>query len=192
MRAFHLNLASKPFRDYRPIWLVAAALAIVSVLMLIDNARTAYRYFANTEAKRAEIDRLQKQTDDEERQAKSIQEQLRGFNRKSLNMQTQFINGQIAERAFSWSKLLDQLERVVPKDVRLTSLNPTVNADGSTRLLLNCVAKSSDGLVDLIQRMQADPHFVSPFPQQQNIMDTGLHQFSIETGYRPEPRGVLP
>src|SRR5688500_6487056 len=102
MRALHLNLASRPFRDYRPVWLVAAALAILSVLMLIDNVRTGYRYFANTEAKRTEIDRLQKLTDEEVRQARNIQEEMRGFDRMSLNMQTRFINGQIAERAFSW------------------------------------------------------------------------------------------
>jgi type IV pilus assembly protein PilN len=191
VRTLHLNLASRPYRNYRPVWLVAAALAVASVIFLVNNAQTAYHYFVNTETTRAEIDRLQRESTEESRKAKQIQDQIRRFDRKALNTQSKFINAQIAERAFSWSELLDQLERVVPTDVRLVSLDPNISDDGKTHLRMTCVAKSPRALPTLIQRLQGDPHFLRPFPKSEETREDGLQQFTIETDYHPGPRGLL-
>lgn len=190
MKTIHLNLASRPFRDYRPVWGVAAALAIASAIFLIYNGQTAYQYFVNTKTTRGEIDRLQREVAGETRRAREIQAEIRRFDRKSLNLQTKFINGQIAERAFSWSELLDQLERVVPRDVRLVSLNPTVTQQGITHLKMRCVAKSSNGLVEMLRRLQSDPHFAHAVPESEDVLEGGLHEFAISTDYLPEPRGL--
>jgi type IV pilus assembly protein PilN len=191
VRTLHLNLASRPYRNYRPVWLVAAVLAVASAIFLVNNAQTAYHYFVNTKTTRGEIDRLQKESTEESRKAKQIQDQIRRFDRKALNSQSKFINAQIAERAFSWSELLDQLERVVPSDVRLVSLDPSISADGTTHLRMTCLAKSPSALPSLIQRLQGDPHFERPFPQSEVTREDGLQQFTIEADYRPGPRGLL-
>jgi type IV pilus assembly protein PilN len=191
VRTFHLNLASRPYRNYRPVWLVAAVLAVASAIFLVNNAQTAYHYFVNTKTTRGEIDRLQKESTEESRKAKEIQDQIRRFDRKALNSQSKFINAQIAERAFSWSELLDQLERVVPADVRLVSLNPSISDDGKTRLRMTCLAKSASALPILIKRLQGDPHFKHPFPKTEETREDGLQLFTIETDYQPGPRGLL-
>lgn len=190
MKALHLNLASRPFRDYRPVWTAVAAMGLVSVVLVLYNAHTAYRYFVNTKTTRSEIDRLQRETAAEKRRTEALQTEVRQVDRKRLNNQSEFINAQIAERAFSWSSLLDHLERVVPKDVRLLNLNPSVTKEG-TQLQMTCLAKSSNGLVEMLRRMQSDPHFIGPFPRSEDVLDNGLHQFSIETAYRPDPIGML-
>lgn len=192
MKALHLNLASKPYRDYRPIWAVAAVMAVLSGILLVNNAQTAYRYFVNTKTTRAEIERLQRGAGEESRRARQLQNDILRFDRKTLNIQTRFINAQIAERAFSWSRLLDQLERIVPHDVRLVSLNQSVTPDGPTHLTMVCLAKSPNGMVELLRRLQRDPHFDRTLPQSEATLETGLHEFRIETDYRPEPPGVIP
>lgn len=190
MRALHLNLASRPFRDYRPVWMVVASMGVISMILVLYNAHTAYRYFVNTKTTRTEIDRLQRQTTTERRRTESLQSEVKNVDRKKLNNQSEFINAQIAERAFSWSGLLDHLEGVVPRDVRLLSLNPSISKEG-TRLHMTCVAKSSNGMVEMLRRTQSNPHFIGPFPQSETMLENGLHQFSIETTYRPDPIGIL-
>lgn len=192
MKTLHLNLASRPYRDYRPVWLVASILTIASAVFLIYNVHAAYQYFVNTKTTRGEIERLQRETVEESRRARQLQADMRRFDRKALNSQSRFINSQIAERAFSWSTLLDQLERVTPSNVRLMSLNPSVSTEGIVHLRMACVAKTPSGLVEMIRRLQSDPHFIRPFPESEAILETGLHQFTIGTDYRSDARGVLP
>jgi type IV pilus assembly protein PilN len=192
VKTLHLNLASKPFRDYRPVWAVAAALAVLSGILLINNAQTAYRYFVNTKTTRSEIDRLHSESDGEARRARQLQNDIQRFDKIALNTQTTFINAQIAERAFSWSALLDQLERIVPHDVRLVTLNPSITPEGNTHLTMVCRAKSSNGTVEMIRRLQGDPHFERTLPLSETTLAMGLHEFRIETDYRPEPRVVIP
>lgn len=192
MKTLHLNLASRPYRDYRPVWMVAAVLAILSGILLVNNVHTAYRYFVNTKTTRVEIERLQSEASQETRRAQLLQADIQRFDRKALNTQTQFINAQIAERAFSWSRLLDQLERVVPNDVRLVSLNPSVAPDGTTHLFMSCLAKSPSGMVELLRRLQRDPHFDRTLPRSEATLETGLQEFRIETDYRPDAPGVIP
>lgn len=190
MRTLHLNLASKPYRNYRPVWAVAAAMAVLSAVLLFLNVHTAYRYFVETERTRAEIDRLNRESNEETRIARQIYGDLQRFDRKTLNTQSTFINQQIVERAFSWSELLDLLEQLVPSDVRIVSLNPSTE-DGITRLRLQCMAKSPYGLVELLRRLQQDPRFDNPVPRSEGELDNGLYQFDIETEYRPQGGGEL-
>lgn len=192
MKTLHLNLASRPYRDYRPVWMVASILAIASAIFLINNAHAAYQYFVNTKTTRGEIERLQRETAEETRRARQLQSDMRRFDRKALNTQTRFINSQIMERSFSWSALLDQLERVAPSNVRLLSLNPTVSNEGIIHLRMVCVAKTSNGLVEMIRRLQRDPHFIRPFPESEAVLENGLHQFTIGTHYRADTGSVLP
>jgi Tfp pilus assembly protein PilN len=192
VKTLHLNLASKPFRDYRPVWAVAAALAVLSGILLINNVQTAYRYFVNTKTTRSEIDRLHSESDGEARRARQLQNDIQRFDKKALNTQTTFINAQIAERSFSWTALLDQLERIVPHDVRLVTLNPSFTPEGRTHLTMVCRAKSSNGTVEMIRRLQQDLHFERTLPLSETTLGVGLHEFRIETDYRPEPRVVIP
>lgn len=190
MRPLHLNLAARPYRDYRPVWATVAAMALATLLLFINNVQTAYDYFVTTEATRGEIAELRTEAERERRKAQAAETAMRNVDVASLNLQTAYINAQIAERAFSWSELLDHLEAVVPKNVRLVSLDPTVTVTGQTRLRLNCVAKSSQGLVEILNNMLRYPHFSRPFPQSETALPSGLHQFQLSVDYMPAPRGL--
>lgn len=191
MKALHPNLASRPYRDYRPVWTVVAVLAILSVALLAYNVQTAYRYFATTSDTRAEISAVEASIA-EERQATSVaREQAARFDSPELRRRAEFVNARIAERAFSWNQLLDDLEAVFPPDVRLVRLTPIVEKTGNVTLNMQCFAKNDDGMVDLIENMFRSPKFVRPFPANQSSSPDGLHQFSISSQYRPSALGVI-
>lgn len=184
MKPLHLNLASRPYRDDRPFYVAVIALVALTGFLLVNNIATAYDYLENTRTTRAEITRIERAIAVENQKAESAEQQIRNVNLQSLNTQTSYINTQIAERAFSWTKLLDALERTVPNDVRLLSLNPAVDEKtGLTSLQLQCVAKDSEGMVKLLRNLITNPVFRGAYPLNETRQDDGTYRFSVSVEY---------
>ena len=184
MKPIHLNLAAKPYRDYRPYIAVMAIGWLLVALMALNNLDTWYRYQHDTKTTREEIATLQKQTQLEQTKLQDSERRLRSVNVPLMTAQTQYVNSVLAERAFSWSELLDRLERVIPDDVRLVSISPSFNKNGLVHLSLTCVGKTGESMVSVIDRLNADPHFARPFPNTETNTGTG-YDFGISVDYRP-------
>ena len=184
MKPLHLNLAGRPYRDYRPLYAVVVVTSILIAVMLLNNIETGYRYVRETRTTRDKIGQIENQIDAENRKTDEANQRLRGVNIKQLSEQTQFVNSQLAERAFSWSELLDRLERVLPDDVRIESISPTFGKTGIVRLSLQAASKSSDGMTRTIDRLNHDPRFANPFPSAELRADTGWN-FGLTVDYRP-------
>lgn len=185
MKPIHLNLASRPFRDYRPVYAAVVVMALLTAFLALNNVDTLLRYRTETKTTRADISQLEQQTADERQKADALAQRLRGVDLKLLSTQTEFANTQLAERAFSWSELLDRLERVLPDDVRLQSVTPTFDKDGLVHLTMMCVAKSGTGLSSTINHFNGDSHFANAFPSSEVVEATGERRISLSVDYRP-------
>ena len=184
MKPIHLNLASRPFRDYRPVYAVVVIMALLTAFLALNNVETFLRYRLETKTTRANIARLEEQMASEQKQNAALTQRLKGVDLKLLASQTEFANSQLAERAFSWSELLDRLERVLPSDVRLQSVTPTFGKDGLVHLAMTCVAKTGDGLTATINRFNGDTHFANAFPTSETVT-AGEYRFTLGVDYRP-------
>lgn len=184
MKPIHLNLAAKPYRDYRPYVAVMAVGWLLVALMALNNLDTWYRYQHDTKTTREEIAALQRQTEIEQKKQQASEQRLRGVNVALMAAQTQYVNSVLAERAFSWSELLDRLERVLPDDVRLLNISPSFNKNGLVHLQLACVGKTGNSMVSTIDRINADPNFARPFPNSEDNTGNGF-SFGLSVDYRP-------
>jgi len=184
VKPIHLNLAAKPYRDYRPYIAVMAIGWLLVALMALNNLDTWYRYQHDTKTTREEIATLQRQTQLEQTKLQDSERRLHTVNVPLMTAQTEYVNSVLAERAFSWSELLDRLERVIPDDVRLVSISPSFNKNGLVHLSLACVGKSGESMVSVIDRLYADPHFARPFPSSETNTGNG-YEFGISVDYRP-------
>ena len=184
MKPLHLNLAGRPYRDYRPLYAVVVATSILIAIMLLNNIETGYRYVRETRTTRDKIAQIESQIDSENRRTEDANQRLRGVNVKQLSEQAQFVNARLAERAFSWSELLDRLEWVVPDDVRIESIAPSFGKTGIVHLAMQGVAKTGDGMTRTIDRLNRDPHFANPFPTSESRTERG-YEFGIGVDFRP-------
>jgi len=190
VKPLHLNLADRPYRDYRPLYAVVVVTSILIAIMLLNNIETGYRYVRETRTTRDKITTIENQIDTENRRADEAGQRIRGVNVKQLSEQAQFVNARLAERAFSWSELLDRLERVLPDDVRIESVAPAFGKTGTVHLTMQGSAKTGDGMTRTIDRLNHDPHFANPFPTSEDRTETG-YKFGIGVDYRPSiPRAV--
>jgi len=192
VKPIHLNLASRPYRDYRPVYAVVVVSSLLIAFLMLNNVDTFIHYRQSTGTTRAEIAQREAEADQELRRAQSVDAQLRSLNLSALDKQTRFINYQLAQRAFSWSELLDHLENVLADDVRITSVAPSFGENGIIHLQLNAAAKSSDGMVKTITRFNKEGSFSNPFPSILSSTEKGDFNFTMSVDYRPSAARVIP
>jgi type IV pilus assembly protein PilN len=185
MKPIHLNLAARPYRDYRPVYAAVVVMSLLTAFLMLNNVETYYRYNHETRSTRAKIAAVEAQTQREKQNAQIAQNRLQQIDVARLEAQTQFINAKLAERAFSWSALLDQLESILGDDVRLQAVSPSFTEEGPISLSLSFEAKKSDGLIETVNAMHADRHFRDPFPNNESQTPTG-YTFNIHVQYLPD------
>ena len=190
MKPIHLNLAAKPYRDYRPYVIVVVVASIITAFLALQNVDTWLIYQHNTKTVRAEIAAINARIADEQRRNDSVNQRLRGVDTKLLAAQSAYVNARLAERAFSWSELLDRMEHVLPDDVHIDSVAPGFNKDGLIHLSLPCVGKTTNSMVTTIDRLNHDPHFANAFPFNEDKTPDG-YRFTIGVDYKPSIARVV-
>ncbi|HEX2059591.1 MAG TPA: hypothetical protein VHK90_02520 [Thermoanaerobaculia bacterium] len=192
MKPIHLNLASRPYRDYRPVYAVVVVLSLLTAFLMLNNIETYYRYTHETRSTRAKIASIEAQTRTEREREQQAQQRLKGLDLQRLDAQTKFVNARLAQRAFSWSALLDELESVLDDDVRLLSITPTFQENGPIVLGLRFEGKQANGMVETINRMHADPQFRNPFPSNERLLEGGLgYSFDLSVEYIPATASAI-
>lgn len=186
MKPIHLNLAARPYRDYRPVYAVVVVLSLLTAFLMLNNVETYYRYIRETESTRAKIAQIEEQARIEKQKEQTSKQRVASLDLAKLDLQTRFINSKLAERAFSWSRLLDELESILADDVRLVSVAPDFTEEGPIQLQMEFEAKSGDGMITTINRMNADPQFHDAFPERETVRDDGTYSFSLAAKYLPD------
>jgi hypothetical protein len=189
LKPIHLNLASRPYRDYRPLYAVVVLMSLLTAFLMLKNIDTFYRYKRETKSTTLRIEQLEAAAEQERRHEEIVRHRVQTLDLKRLDQQTKFINAKLEERAFSWSVLLDELESVLADDVRLIAVAPTFQEDGTVSLMLQFHSKSYDGMTKTIDRMNGDPQFHSPFPGVESQIEGG-YAFDLRVQYLPQSAGA--
>ena len=184
MKPIHLNLAARPYRDYRPVYAVVVVTSLVIAFLMLNNVDTYYRYVRDTKNTRNEINAIEVKIRQEKNRTEAAQREISTIDLTTLSKQSKFVNAQLAERAFSWSELLDRLEAVLPGSVRVMTISPQFAENGLVHLNLACEGKTGDSILTTITRFQKDQHFANPFPTSQTTTPNGF-QFGIGVDYKP-------
>ena len=59
MKPLHLNLASRPYRDYRPLYAVVVIMSLLTAFLMLRNIDTFYRYKRETKTTAEDIQRIE-------------------------------------------------------------------------------------------------------------------------------------
>jgi Tfp pilus assembly protein PilN len=157
------NLASQPHLNTRPVWIVTIVAAFLAVIFAVVNLTVWLESSHSLEEQIQLYDQLERDFD---RLTTEVGQQAESLNRvpwKSLTAKVNGVNSVIREHEFSWIGLLDDIERVLPYDVRLTKITPKV--DGNTiNLSLSAIGRTREALLEFLDTLIADPSFSDPNP----------------------------
>jgi hypothetical protein len=158
------NLASRPFLNTRPVWIVTVLAAVATVVMVGININV---YVTSRHQHVA----LYERCSELEAEYRELEEKTRGHLDllakvpwKSLGQRIGRFNVILREYSFSWLKLLSDIERVMPYKVRLTDIQPSISPEEVT-LTIEAVARDREAMLEFLENLIADPSFSRPVPK---------------------------
>jgi type IV pilus assembly protein PilN len=161
-----INLATRPYEDAREFWmrwgLIVGVLGVLTLALLVF----AVRGWTEAGRDRHEIARLQAEIAKRDQERSQAQGYLDQAVNRSTRDQSQFLNGLIQRKAFSWTRVFEDLERVMPSDLHVASLRPEMNEQGQMQLDMKVIGDNRSGVVELVHRMEGSKHF-----QQAQLVD---------------------
>jgi type IV pilus assembly protein PilN len=193
-----VNLATRPFVELRPLFallrLVMAGLALVAIGLGVGL------HYMNRRARteEAQMDALKAQTAAFDHERMSNEARMREPQNRAVLDRSLFLNDLFARKSFSWTAVMMDLERVLPAGVQVTSIEPSVTAEGDVNIRLR-VSGDRELAVQLVRNLERSQRFLSPrlatetaqTPEQGRAMPVaampGGVEFVILSGYNPLP-----
>jgi type IV pilus assembly protein PilN len=188
-----INLASQPYEDARQFWMrwgtaVGAFGLLTLILLTLDitgwvNAR---RDRATISQEKAMIARR----DEARANAERILNQPQN---RTTRDESQFLNELIERKAFSWTRVLENLEKVMPPRVHVVAIDPELDEDNQLALKMRVAGDSRDRAIELARRMEASRRFAQTAitTESHTQSQTGdTEQFDIVAIYIPELPGA--
>jgi type IV pilus assembly protein PilN len=191
-----LNLATRPYADQGPaikrLRIGMAVLAVVLALLglgLMHFHQTALRMAAQEATVDQSIARIQQEQS-------GYQAQMQQPVNAMVLTQAQFLNQLFDEKSFSWTAAMEDLERVLPAGVQVTSLEPSRGKDGRLTLRLR-TSGQRERSVELVRNMERSRRFANPRVSGENaensssqggfqqVADANRVSFEILAEYNP-------
>jgi Tfp pilus assembly protein PilN len=156
---YPLNIATRPFRRDRAALvasgLVSLALAGVLVmlisLILLERGRLAQT--------RADVARLERRLRTLSAEQASIEGVLLRPENAEVLERSVFLNNLLHRKGISWTRIFADLEKIVPYNVRVMSIRPTVNAANQISLEMNLGSEATEPIVETLMRLEASEVF---------------------------------
>jgi type IV pilus assembly protein PilN len=187
-----INLASQPYEDARQFWMrwgtaVGAVAVLTLVLLALDTTG-----WINARRDRTAIAEKRAMIVDRDQLRTNAERILSLPQNRSTRDQSQFLNELIERKAFSWTRVLENLEKVMPPRVHLMSINPQLDEDNQLGLKMTVAGDSRDRAIELARRMEESRRFsqtniISERTQPSNVSNGDTEQFDIVAVYIPEP-----
>jgi Tfp pilus assembly protein PilN len=186
-----LNFATRPFRDERPVFVVAGFALAAAAILLVANCRLYTEFHRTMGGTSRQIETLVARRAAAARGAEQARAALNSYRVSNLAQESRGLLQVVAARRFSWTGLLARLEHVLPADVRVSRLTPTFAEGGEVNLSLSLVGQGADSVVRTIAALSRDTAFSRVDLHSEASQERGVpegHSFELVVRYLPEAR----
>jgi Tfp pilus assembly protein PilN len=185
-----INLASQPYEDAQQFWMrwgtaVGAVALLTLVLLTLDVTG-----WVNARRDRAAISEKQAMIADRDRLRAEAEHTLNLPENRTTRDESQFLNQLIERKAFSWTRVLESLEKVMPPRVHLIAISPELDEENRLGLKMSVAGDSRDRAEELLRRMEDSKRFAQTEVTAEHPLQTTTgdnEQFDMEAIYIPEP-----
>jgi Tfp pilus assembly protein PilN len=182
------NLSTRPFYNERAVhWgLGVAAIAILALTLFNVTRVLALSQQQSTLAAAAERDEAQARALSAE--AATVRASIDQKALEQVVHAAQEANDIIDQRTFSWTELLNHIERTLPAGVMLTSVAPHADK-GRFHVAMVVRGRSVETVDDFIEKLEGTHAFTDLSPNTERVTENALYEVSIIGDYHP---GVAP
>ncbi len=185
-----INLATQPYEDSGPLWLRwGGALAVLGLFTLI----LVYSVFSGWAAARKDrslIHERQQQIAQRDQEKAKAEETLNLPANRSTRDRSLYLNDLFRRKAFSWTKVFEDLERVMPPRLHVVSIQPAMTSDNQLAIKLVVAGESRERALELVRKMEGSQRFQQTQIQQESNQIGQVPgdnvQFDISALYVPD------
>jgi Tfp pilus assembly protein PilN len=187
----NFNFARRPFRDYRPVYLVAGGALLAGAILFAVNASLYGQFRREVADTREEIAWLEQRQQRATTAAEEARGSLKAYEMSALAGESRGLLRLVEERRFSWMVFLGRLERVLPPEVRLSRLQPKFSESGEIDIEIGLIGRGPQSVVRTLAALSRSPHFTTvelkseSRPESSQGVPEG-YSFAITTVYDPE------
>lgn len=183
---FEINLASQPYEDARRFYLAWAGILTAVLLLtvgLVSLAVVNWRSSRDMAQKIAFMRSRIAQLDQTKAQAQAVMDRPEN---RDIRDKSKFLNSLIERKAFSWTKVFSDLEKIMPPKLQVASIHPELK-DDQLSLELSVTGESREAALELVKRMEQSAVFHNAQVQSEAV-ESGKNAvtFQIEAQYVPQ------
>ena len=179
------NLSTRPFYNERAVHLL---LALVAGLTLGFTAFNVSRILALSN-ERTDVATLAAEAETQARQlrdaAASMRRSLDARQIDAVSASAREANAISDRRLFSWTELFNYFEAALPADVRLTSIRPRTEADGTAGIAITVVSRRVEDLDRFMTGLEETGAFWNVLSREERTTEQGDLLAALEARYRP-------
>ena len=189
MPHFDLNLSTRPFPAYR---LINLALGLVFVALLVISVWQSWgfvRFSSMARDIRDDEQNARVEAESSGQHAAALKSRLDRPEETAKLNEIGFLNGLIARKDLSWTRLFSNLEDMVPESVHLLGLRPDVKETGAVVLNFEVVGRSIADISRFIEALERSPEFenvVVSVEQKGVTADTTDVNVTLTANYFPQ------
>jgi type IV pilus assembly protein PilN len=154
-----INLASRPYEDAQEFWrrwgMGLGVMGLVTVLIL----GFAVWKWHKAAKDRNQLSSLEQNIATLDAKLAHSEEVLNRPENRTLREQSNYLNNLFQQKAFSWTKVFEDLERVMPPRLHVVSIRPETNSNNQLEIKLTVAGESRDRALDLVRKMEDSQHF---------------------------------
>lgn len=156
---YSINLASQPFRRDRAM--IAASIGVIVALMITLAMLGLFIQQDGVELAglRGSVARLKRQVATASADQARLDAVIRQPQNASVLEWSALINTLIYHKAISWSKLLADLEKTLPPNVKVVTIHPSIDALNHVRLDMTLGSDKAAPLIEALRDLENSPSF---------------------------------
>lgn len=189
-----INLATRSYEDSRQFWLRWGsglfALGVFTLLLL-------YFCFSGIRQARGDanvINQYQQKIAERDQERARAEALLNQPQNRAVRDRSQYLNDLFERKAFSWTRVFEDLENLMPSQLHVTSIQPEMSADNQLSIKLQVAGNSRVKALELVRKMEESHRFHQTHIDQERTLERPQQgdtvQFEITAVYIPDVPAV--
>jgi Tfp pilus assembly protein PilN len=181
------NLSTRPFYNERAVHLCLGLGAALVCAVTAFNLWQIYSLTGRDARVRSSIQEAESRARELRSAAARTRSAINPREIEEVSAAAREANLVIDRRLFSWTELFNRFENTLPDDVRVSAVRPSVEREGSMRVLIVVVAKDARGVNAFIENLEKDGSFAGLICREEFLDEGGQLKATIEGRYLASP-----
>ena len=192
MMRVNINLASQPYEDARRFAVQWGSIIAVLGLVTIGLVGITLSSYMSSRPVIKQRHELETKIADLNHERRASEDKLNLPGNRDIRDKSRFLNMLFARKAFSWTQVFAELEKLMPPRVHVVSIRPDFTANNQLQIHLEAIGDTRDKAIDLVRQLEKSPAFRGPQVVEEKDDTTGTSgqstgvQFLIVADYVPE------